>query len=83
MRARWEASLTVVATGKQPINYQWEKYIPGRNSWENTKRWWCIVHEMSPSLKFRCVKENLEGCIVSNDDGMVASSSAFVLVYGM
>lgn len=84
--SRWEASLTVVATGKRPINYQWERYIPGSNSWENTKQWWCLIGGMSSVLKFRCVAEKFEGfyrCIVSNDDGIVASSSAFVSVYGM
>ncbi|XP_065888297.1 roundabout homolog 2-like isoform X2 [Dysidea avara] len=79
-----ERTLTVVAAGKGPINYQWEKYSSSDNSW--------IIHdyalikgETSPKLKFkpaRHVHEGIYRCTVSNDDGRVTSNNATVTVYG-
>ena len=78
------STLWIVATGVEPIYYQWQKYDPFNNIWtppssraENTT---------SPNLTFSVITEEDEGlyrCNASNDDGSVVSDPATVTVYGM
>ena len=71
------------ATGEGPIYYQWEKYNPSNNSWIRPSH--RVVNVNSPKLIFNIITEDDEGiyhCIVSNDDGSVASDNVTITVYG-
>ena len=73
----------VVATGMDPISYQWEKYQSFSNSWIRPSN--RAVSVTSSKLIFSVITEEDEGiyhCIVTNDDGSVVSDDVNVTVYG-
>jgi len=72
-----------LATGMDPILYKWEKYQSSSISWITPSN--TVVNATSPTLKFTVITEEDEGiyrCIVTNDDGSVASDNATITVYG-
>ncbi|XP_065903803.1 basement membrane-specific heparan sulfate proteoglycan core protein-like [Dysidea avara] len=72
----------VVATGMDPISYQWEKYQSFSNSWIRPSN--RAVSVTSSKLIFSVITEEDEGiyhCIVTNDDGSVVSDDVNVTVY--
>ena len=77
-------ALCCSAKGTGPIHYQWEKYQSSNDSWIIPTYW--VVNSTSSTLKFNKVSEEDEGiyhCVVTNDDGSVASDNATITIYGM
>ena len=76
--------LEIAATGVGHVDYLWQKYDSGSDSWISISS--RAVNDTSATLNFKVITEEDQGiyhCVATNHDGSVLSDNVTIALFGM